>query len=332
MRRVIVSAPGKLFLLGEHAVVYDGHALLTAVDSRLTLMIDHDPDATTPTVTIHAPNVGLDGWSASLPEVLTRTAYANKSSFIESCLKRFHEQTPLTGGFVVRTQSDFGAELGLGSSSAVVAATLYALAQLFAPDTNRMTLFEMGLDAIQRVQTLGSGADLAAAIFGGTIYYVNRKPRHVIEIPLDDLPLLIIYSETKAGTVNLVKEVRARYRRYPAIVEPIIHAMLNTVEQGKQALEAEDWPTFGELMNVQHGLLHALGVDTAALAEIVFTARQHGAFGAKLSGAGGGDCAIVLATEKQQAALQTAFADQHRRVLPFKPHADGVRVETAPIS
>ncbi len=84
-------------------------------------------------------------------------------------------------------------------------------------------------------------------------------------------------------------------------------------------------------MNIQHGLLHALGVDTPALADIVFMAQQGGAYGAKLSGAGGGDCAIVLADEKSQATLRGIFAEKGRRVLPFKPHADGVRLENEPL-
>lgn len=327
MRHITVSAPGKLFLLGEHAVVYNGHALLTAVDSRLTLSIEHDPDAAIPTVTINAPDIGLQGWTDRLEEVLQREAYIGKSSFIESCLACFNDDVPLSGSFAISTQSDFGAELGLGSSSAVVAATLYALAQLFGPRLDAMDLFEMGLDAIQRVQKLGSGADLASAIFGGTIYYVNREPRLVTPLKIDSLPMMIVYSETKASTVSFVQQVRERYRKYPTVMQPIINAMLYAVDQGRAAIDEHDWTTLGTLMNIQHGLLHALGVDTPALAEIVFTAQQNGALGAKLSGAGGGDCAIVLANEAQQPALQQAFAAINRRVLPFKPHADGVRVE-----
>ncbi len=325
-RQVTVSAPGKLFLLGEHAVVFDGHALLTAVDSRLRLRLTYDSEAEAK-LKIHAPDIGLEHWESPLAEVLNRETYTGKSSFIESCFRLFHEQMPLHGCFSVRTQSDFGAELGLGSSSAVVAATLYALSQIFSSNLDRMTLFEMGLQAIQRVQTLGSGADLATAIFGGTIYYVNRVPRRVVQLSVDALPLLLVYSEAKAGTVNLVKQVQARYHQYPAIIEPIIHAMLNVVERGKSAIEAQDWPTLGELMYIQHGLLHALGVDTQALADIVFTAKMHGAYGAKLSGAGGGDCAIVLSAPEQQATLEDIFTKKSRRVLPFKPHADGVRIE-----
>jgi mevalonate kinase len=141
----------------------------------------------------------------------------------------------------------------------------------------------------------------------------------------DQWPLLVIYSGDKAGTVSYVQQVRALWERWPEPIDSIIQAMLQIVAAGWQALQAGDYPALGQLMNMQHGLLHALGVDTPALASIVFAARQLGALGAKLSGAGGGDCAIALVAPSQYATIKEALRAEGRHVLDIQVNAPGVR-------
>ena len=329
MQTVSVSAPAKLFLLGEHAVVYEGRALVTAVDARLHLTLQHSVDDADG-VRIDAPDVGLREWQAALQSVVGQNTFAGESRFIDGCLATFHRYHPLSGSLHITTHSAFDKNLGLGSSSATVAAMLYALAQLFAPQLTLHQLFEMGLEAIQLVQQkVGSGADLAAALFGGTVYYVNQVPREITPLVLNHLPIVAVYSGSKAGTVSYVQQVRHLYDTHTAIVRPIIASMLELVDVGRHALQQQDWATFGRLMNIQHGLLHALGVDTWPLANVVFAARTAGAAGAKLSGAGGGDCAIVLVSQEQRTDLQMKLREIGREILPFALNAAGVRVETS---
>ncbi len=321
---ITVSAPGKLFLLGEHAVVYDGKCLVTAVDSRLRMTLSRQNSAT---LTITAPDVGLDKWSAPLTTVVSKTDFSGPSAFIESCVALFYRQYPFAEGLQIETASDFGATLGLGSSSATVAAAVFGLASLLNVDLSRRQLFDMGVEAIQQVQHLGSGADLAAAIYGGTLYYSNQSPRDITPLDINDLPLLVVYSGAKAGTVSYVKQVRQLRDERPTIIQPIIATMLTIVDAGREALENHDWEHLGQLMNIQHGLLHGVGVDTLSLAEIVFAARDAGAMGAKLSGAGGGDCAIILCQPDQCISVRAALELAGKRVLDFKPNAAGVHLE-----
>ena len=325
MANIHVSAPAKLFILGEHAVVFDGTAIVTAVDARLSVTIESHPN-TTPHVTLDAPEVGLHGWHSSLKDITHKQDFSGESRFIESCIARFHQHKPIQDTLHITTKSHFARDLGLGSSSATVAATLFALAQLYAPELTSAQLFEMGLDAIRQVQKLGSGADLAAAIYGGTLYYVNQEPRQVHPIALTDLPMVAVYSGQKAGTVSYVKQVKQRRDQFPTIIDPIIATMLAIVDAGRTALNTHDWTKLGDLMNIQHGLLNALGVDTIALSEVVFAAHQADSLGAKLSGAGGGDCAIVL-LDDNHAELQAALAHIGREILPYTLHAEGVRLE-----
>lgn len=324
--RVKTSAPGKLFLLGEHAIVYNGICLITAVDARLYMTLEAAP-SNAPTLTITAPAVGLDQWQHPLNEIVHSNQFSGPASFIASCVALFHRQFPFDVSLKIETASDFAATLGLGSSSATVATALFGLSSLFGVGLSHRQLFDMGVEAIQQVQHLGSGADLAAAIWGGTLYYTNHTPREIIPLDIPTLPLMVVYSGQKAGTVNYVQQVRQLHDSLPDIVPPIIELMLTLVEEGRPALEKADWPRLGQLMNIQHGLLHAIGVDTAPLAHIVFQARAVGAYGAKLSGAGGGDCAIILISPTKQQLLSETLTYAGYQVLSLSVNAAGVRLE-----
>lgn len=330
-KAVHVSAPGKLFVLGEHAVVFNGSSLVTAVDARLHVRLKTRP-AEHPKLYINAPDVDLADWSAPLERVLIKSSFEGASRFIESCVALFFEyyraQLDLKHDLIIETQSDFGARLGLGSSSATVAACLFGLAQLYGVDVPLNELFLLGVEVIQQVQRLGSGADLAAALYGGTVYYANQNPRRIVPLRVADLPLLVVYSGQKAGTVNYVQQVERLHETLPHVIAPILETMLTIVEDGRNALETEDWGRLGQLMNVQHGLLDALGVDTLALAEIVFAAREAGALGAKLSGAGGGDCTIVLVDAAHRQAVLDHIQALGKDIVDVKVNAEGVRVET----
>lgn len=328
MMSVTVSAPGKLFLLGEHAVVYGGQCIVTAVNARLRVTLtQHSETDQAPRLMIDAPDVDLEEWAVPLQRVVDRGGFSGPSAFIESCVSVFYRYHPFVSGLHVETNSDFGATLGLGSSSAIVAAMLYGLGELFDMQLTRDELFEMGIEAIQQVQKTGSGADLAAAVYGGTVYYANQQPRQITPLEVESLPLVAVYSGEKAGTVNYVRQVRTLHEQLPDIINPVIDTMLAVVEAGRTAVESRDWEQLGRLMNIQHGLLHALGVDTVALATLVLIARSVGAWGAKLSGAGGGDCAIVLVSDEQRAQVVEALRDMGGEVLEIEMNAPGVRIE-----
>ncbi len=323
-KTLTVSAPAKLFLLGEHAVVFDGTCIITAVSARLFVSLTTHPEST---LILDAPDVGLENYQKPMRDVVAIPEKTGNSRFVESCIAVFNEHYPIHDGLHITTRSEFNKDLGIGSSSAVVAATLFGLAQFYEVELSPMDLLELGVKAIQQVQNLGSGADLAVAIYGGTIYYENRQPRVIETLPIENLPIFAVWSGKKVSTVNLVQEVRRLYEHQPNIVPTIIETILNIVEVGRTAFAEQDWVQVGELMNIQQGLLEALGVNTASLADIVFTAHEVGALGAKLSGAGGGDCAVILAEPTELETVQNKLREMGKYVVDYRLNADGVRIE-----
>lgn len=321
-----VSAPGKLMLLGEHAVVHRRPCLVTAVDSRLTMTLTQTDSAE---FRIHAPDVGVDDVRGRIADAFAGgQALARGTRFIESALAVFRERLGLDRGVQIETRSDFASTLGLGSSSATVACTLFGLAALFQVDLTPRRLFDLGLEAVLRVQQTGSGFDLAAAVYGGTLFYDNRPPRLIVPLDVPALPLVVAYTGVKADTPAYVRRVGALCENWPTAMTRIFDAMEQLVMDGRSALEQADWVRLGQLMDMQHGLVHAIGVDTLETVRLIFPARAAGAYGAKLSGAGGGDCIIILASDDRRAAVEAAVEAAGGRIIRAMPDAPGVRLES----
>jgi mevalonate kinase len=297
------------------------------MDSRLHMTLAQTGDHR---FTIHAPDVGVEHVQGDISGAFAGgQALARGTRFIESSLAVFREIYGLDRGVQIDTRSDFSSQLGLGSSSATVACTLFGLAHLFQVEIEPRRLFDLGLEAIFRVQQTGSGFDLAAAIYGGTLFYDNGQPRQIVPLDVPALPLIVAYSGVKADTPTYVRRVTDRLERWPAAMNGIFDLMARLVLDGHVALEQADWPRLGELMDMQHGLAHAIGVDTLETVSFVFAARKAGAYGAKLSGAGGGDCIITLVPEDQREMVEAALIAAGGEIVRIAPNAPGVRLENS---
>jgi len=265
--KIKASAPGKLMLFGEHAVVYDYPCIVTTVSPRVYVEIE-------------------DGKSKSKIEA----PQVKNTRFVEESINIFKQKYNVNGEMLVKTYSDFSSKLGLGSSSAVTVATIIALSKLYKIKISKKEIFDLGYKVIRTIQKVGSGFDVASATYGGTIYFLTGGK--VIEpLPIKDLSLVIGYSGTKASTTRIVKDLKPDFKIFDKIGK--------IVEEAKIALVNSDWKIAGELMNQNHQLLKSMGVSTQKLDKMCEAAVLSGAFGAKLSGAGGGDCMISLVPENK---------------------------------
>ena len=320
--RVTFSTPGKLMLLGEHSVVYGRPCLVTAVDQRMWVTAQPTGDAM---VHLSALSLGVDDWVVPVTEVDVADPPASVR-FLHGAVRCLNQRHTLPYGVFIQAHSEFSSQLGLGSSAAVTVAATVALSQLICLELSKQDLFSMAYDAVQIVQGVASGFDVAASLFGGTLYYRRWGPKIV---PLEPVPLPIIvgYSGTKADTILQVQRVRERYKEQPDLVEEVFDGMARLVDDGRKALLTQDWWRLGRVMSLAQSLLDSLGVNTPKLAHLVHVAEEAGAFGAKLSGAGGGDCMIALVGEKQRSEVKKAIQDAGGEVIPIKAGAPGARRE-----
>jgi mevalonate kinase len=105
---------------------------------------------------------------------------------------------------------------------------------------------------------------------------------------------LIIPSGVPRSTADQIAKVSDKLERMPELARPALEALGAAVHAGRNALERHDLPRLGEVMNMTHELLSALGVSSTVLDSLCGLARDAGALGAKLTGAGGGGCVIAL--------------------------------------
>ena len=328
------SAPGKLFLLGEYAVLDGAPALLAAVDRRAEVTID---DSASGSWQVSAPNLGINGLAlgvdGTLPAGLDPQQRSSLRVFdaVREAVLSLSPVTPRPLAITIDSAafSRAGHKLGLGSSAAVAGALTAALATALGVDLDREALFRLADAAHRSAQGgVGSGGDVAASVYGGLIGYSRGAAPVPLRWPVE-LGILAVVTGEGSPTTRLVGRVADYAAADPAQHRSDIARLTRLAERAEAALADPD--AFLRLAADYFAAITLL--DTHARAGIV-TGRHHelhalakregGVF--KTSGAGGGDVGLAFShsgepTERLAVALAAAGAV----VVPLGFFADGVQ-------
>lgn len=309
-------------IFGEHAVVYGYPCIVTAVNQRVHIAAQAIREDS---FVVDAPDLNIVHYKKPLQQLGAREI-PKSVSFLEMCYKRFLEKFPQNGGVQVATKSDFSATFGFGSSSATTVAFAKALSKLYNISLTNHELFELCYQSVLDIQGVGSGFDIAAAIWGGTIYYV--KPAKVVEIlTTEPLPLVVGYTGIKADTATIVREVEYKRNTHKNDVERIFHKIETLTRKAKLAIQEKNWIQVGFLMNENEKLLEDLGVQSKELDQMITIANASGAMGTKLSGAGKGDCMIAVTSPTNSNIIISSLKGICGGTLEVQTSAQGVRLE-----
>ena len=318
--RISASAPGKLMLYGEHAVVYGYPCLVTAVDMRVRVTVGAQPSTG---IWIQPSSAPV--YESDYAQIASRS-YPRDVAFVAAAVRLFHLDHDLAQGLRISTDGP-ALSYGLGSSSAVTVATVYALQHMLGLGWSQQQIFRAAFDVVLDVQGTGSGFDVASAVYGGTLFYSQLGQQIKPVMPPPALPLVIGYSGAKVSTVSLVDAVARRREQNPQIIDTIFRQMDTITRQALQALQQQNLSQLGELADIDQRLLDDLGISTLSLDTLIDAARDAGAAGAKLSGAGGGDCMFAWVDEARREAVEQAITDAGGTVVTFDVNADGARLE-----
>lgn len=280
------SAPGKIILFGEHAVVYNRPALAVPVNQ---VQVDVEVLASdTAGVWVDAPIINLHAELSTLP-----SDHAI-GSVILSLFQRFNISA--FPNIQINISSTIPVASGLGSGAAVSVALLRALSSFFSLQLTEHQINEMVFESEKLHHGTPSGIDNTVITFNKPVYFVKDQP---IETFTVGKPFTIIIADTgiPAPTKESVGDVRKLWQRdknkYESIFDEIGQISLiarRSIQSGKPEL-------LGELMNENHSLLQQLTVSSPALDKLVLAACDAGAFGAKLSGGGRGGNMIALVNQ-----------------------------------
>ncbi|MEG3224005.1 MAG: mevalonate kinase [Methanobacteriales archaeon Met13] len=315
--KAAASAPGKVILFGEHSVVYQKPALALAVDRRAQVELEQTQKNH---IYIHIPDLDVKGTIQLDGTVKSSgTGEVGILKFIKEALTLLN----IKQGMDVSVQMDIPIGAGLGSSAAVTVATLAAARKITGNKWGKKELARSAHQVELNVQGRASPLDTAVSTYGGLIYLKKGEP-----IPLDfpgELPLVVAYTSYRGNTGELVAGVKGRRNRYPDVVDLILESMEIVTDNARESLLMGNKKALGELMNINHGLLDALGVNTPELSRMVYQARRAGAQGSKITGAGGGGSIIAYAPGRVEEVLQELSKLEKAFVVGMSP--EGVRVE-----
>lgn len=268
-------------LLGEHAVLHGKLAVVCAVNRRARVALSPRDDRK---IRI-ASALGDHETDIDLLALNPKLKFAMAA--ISSHRGRFKT------GFDLKFESEFSHTIGFGSSAAITVATHAAIRRWLGDADDRRELFLAARKTIRDVQGTGSGADVAACVFGGVVGY-RAEPLEFFPMALT-FPLTAVYSGSKMPTPEVIAIVEARRKKEPQRLEEIFSAMEKTSSDALAALKKNDWQGVGAILNDGQKLMEAIGVSNEKLGAIVSGLLADPAIlGAKISGSGLGDCVVGL--------------------------------------
>jgi phosphomevalonate kinase len=334
---VRLEASGKVFLAGEFAVLDPGRpALVVGIDWKMHAVAEAGAHRVE---IVHRPSGLL--WDGGQAPAGLRFAARAALLAMSFCRKG--------GGVRISFEDDLshgGRKLGLGGSAAacvLAVRAVCALADRRAADEEILALAVAAHWAEQGGS--GSGADVAAAALGGILEVRSRiawqSPQEVMALAADriaasrlldvrrvavspHLRLLLVDVGAPANTRSLVREVRAFARGNATRWQARAGEISSAAEKLRDALESADAQSALDAVCRAAAAMAALGEDAGApivtpeLARACALASAAGA-AAKPSGAGGGDCAVVIAFGDEARDRAEAALRPHFRVFRVAP-------------
>ncbi len=325
----VSSAPGKVYLFGEHAVVYGEPAVPCAIERRATVTVERRSDDR---LRVHAEDLSLDGFTVEYsgdamgtPDVdVSEGLLEAAMGYIDAAVDQARDAAgEPDAGFDITVESEIPLGAGLGSSAAVTVAGIDAATRELGVPLEPTEIAERAFRAEYAVQDgQASRADTFCSAMGGAVRVEDDDCR---QLDAPELPFVIGFDGGAGDTGALVARVGALGDRY-AFAADTIAIIGDLVRQGERVLDDGDLAELGTLMNFNHGLLEALGVSSGSLDAMVWAARRAGAYGAKLTGAGGGGCIVALdPTDETETALR--FTQGCEEVFRASLAREGVRRE-----
>jgi mevalonate kinase len=295
------SAPGKIILFGEHAVVYGRPALAVPVTQ---VHVDVDvSDSARPGIWIDAPDVHLHAELNTLPSDHPIAAVIHNFLFLSRV-------SPFPN-LEVRISSTIPVASGLGSGAAVTVALTRALAAQLSYSMTEEEVNAFAYEIEKLHHGTPSGIDNTVVTYARPVYFVKGQPMEIFQV---GKPFTIVIADTgiPAPTKESVSDVRRLWLNDRSHWETVFDKIGEVSFTARRAIEAGKPDLLGELMDENHALLQRLTVSSVELDQLIEAARNAGALGAKLSGGGRGGNLIALVqpeiAESVSASLKEAGA------------------------
>ena len=281
----LFSASGKAILFGEHAVVYDQPAIAVPLaQMRATVQVENlDPG--TNGALIDAPDISRSFWLREAEDD-DPLAFAARLT-----LDELGVEAPLEVHLTIRSQIPIAS--GLGSSAAISVAIIRSLSGHFGKPLADETISKIAFEVECLHHGTPSGIDNTVIAYEKPVYFIRDHKPELIPIPT---PLNLIIGDTGGSmkTAIPVGLLRERWEKDPGTYGAWFGEIGEIVKEARTKLQAGSIESLGTLMNQNQVLLEDMGLSSLELQRLIRAAREAGALGAKLSGAGMGGIMLAL--------------------------------------
>ncbi len=285
------TAPAKIILFGEHAVVYGRPAIAIPVTQlAATVSVTANPDREPGRVHLQAPQIHLESDLADLPREHP-LAVAIRAFMVSTSTERLPP-------CAIQISSTIPVASGMGSGASVSAALIRALAAYLDYSLSDEMVSNLTYEVEKIYHGSPSGIDNTVIAYKMPVYFVKGEAPQIFRI---SQPINIVIGDTgiASPTALTVGDVRKAWLTAPKHYETLFNAIGEITRSARRVIEAGPVEALGKLMNDNHAALRELGVSSPELDNLVEAARQAGALGAKLSGGGRGGNMIALADPSQ---------------------------------
>lgn len=301
------SAPGKVILFGEHAVVYGRPALAVPV---MQVQANARADWGTnermggiwaDAVLVQAPDIGL---FSPLSRLLADQTPHPLGAVISATLQGLGIVRP--PAFAVTVTSTIPVASGLGSGAAVSVAIIRALAGLFERPLTDEQVNQIAYDIEKLHHGTPSGIDNTVITYAKPVYFVRGEPIQPFDVARP-FTLLIADTGISAPTRESVADVRKLWQADKSHWEAVFDQVAEIAQRARKAIESGETASLGALMDANHALLQEMTVSSPQLDRLVEAAKTSGAEGAKLSGGGRGGNMIALVQSERAESVASAL-------------------------
>ncbi|MFC2054176.1 mevalonate kinase [Chloroflexota bacterium] len=299
MTAMTATAPGKIILFGEHAVVYGRPAIAVPVNKvRARAIVMAEPRGQVGEIRIEAPDVGLETSLEGLP----------KDHPIRAAVEGVISELGITRApaCTLRITSTIPISAGMGSGAAVSVALIRALSSFLGHPLSNALVSELAFEVEKIHHGIPSGIDNTVITNAMPVYYVRGQPVETLNLP-ESFKIVIGDTGLPSSTALAVGELRHAWQLDQNKYNAIFDSVAGIVREARAAIENGNTSALGPLMYHNHEYLRQLGVSSPELDRLVEAVRNVGAAGAKLSGGGKGGNMIVLSSDDGTEGIESAL-------------------------
>ena len=302
--KAIAESPSKAIITGEHFVVHGAWALAAALPRKVRVEVEEADSF----------GVSSDRFGPHSPELRP----------VASVVKRVSRELSVSGSVRVKISSSIPEGSGLGSSAATMVALVSALSRLNSLQLSADEVVKFSMTGESELHGRPSGIDPTVCAYGGALLFrPGSRPR-----PLrlrGRRSLILCNSGITRSTKGEIGKVSTMKERYPGTFSALADALGELSIEAAGRLSSGDMRGLGRLLTVNHSALAFMGVSNGTLDGIVDRLVSLGAYGAKLTGAGGGGSVLAVAPEAKEKSILSGLSRGGFETFRAEIPAPGVR-------